>query len=157
MGIIPTNSKYVRTLLSLPTQARALSCIWLWMWSKGHLGDGLLFMLSCFPYLAITSSTCLSLCHIEEPILVFRRNAFLSLKEEKRLIAKKNSKVALDLLYHEVSVAPTLSIPVCTLHLHGCLFSAAGSKERGGWPLPDGERWPPGVGWFSAGCGARPV
>ena len=44
-----------------------------------------------------------SLSHIiDKPILSFRRNAFFPLKEEKRLIAKKNSKEVITLLYHEV-------------------------------------------------------
>ena len=49
-------------------------------------------------------STSISLSFSDQPILSFRRNAFLPLKEEKRLIAKKNSKEALTLLYHEVSI-----------------------------------------------------
>ena len=39
---------------------------------------------------------------IDKPILSFRRNAFFPLREEKRLIAKKNSKEVITLLYHEV-------------------------------------------------------
>ena len=46
----------------------------------------------------------LSLSFSDQPILSFRRNAFLPLKEEKRLIAKRNSKEALTLLYHEVNI-----------------------------------------------------
>ncbi|XP_019853342.1 PREDICTED: FERM domain-containing protein 8-like isoform X2 [Amphimedon queenslandica] len=40
-------------------------------------------------------------CSTDKPILSFRRNAFFSLREEKRLIAKKNSKEVITLLYHE--------------------------------------------------------
>lgn len=40
-------------------------------------------------------------CKTDQPILSFKRNAFLPIKEEKRLIAKKDSKVAITLLYHE--------------------------------------------------------
>ena len=86
-------------------------------------------MLGSLLYIAVSEYQCLSflsLCFIEEPILVFKRNAFLSLKEEKRLIAKKNSKVALNLLYCEVSTAILLQFFILSmstvLRMAGCLF-----------------------------------
>jgi hypothetical protein len=48
-------------------------------------------------YTAASYDVCVS----DLPILSFRRNAFLSLREEKRLLTKRDSRKALNLLYHE--------------------------------------------------------
>lgn len=58
----------------------------------------------------------LSLSVVDEPILSFQRNTFLSLKEERKLLKKQDSgdpinyRTAIDLLYHEVCFAISVSL-----------------------------------------------
>lgn len=64
----------------------------------------------------------ISLSSIDEPILSFQRNAFLSLKEERKLLKKQKSedltnyRNAIDLLYHEVRCFANLVHTYFTVH-----------------------------------------
>lgn len=90
---------------------------------------------------------------IDQPILYFRRNAFLPIKEEKRLIAKKNSKLALTLLYKEVKYCSIITsfqcfvgtgvqrgtIKYCSITFYVLSVQAVYNVVHGLYPLSDDE------------------